>query len=328
MKVASFYLLKSNPILVMQKALVSTGRAEQISELFLNVFNKLNCPLDNQTLRLLPTDILRYKVKRKLLKKVALLVEQKFLEILASKKSFLTKKDSETIFRDLVAQSSELFLAEFYGTSFSFPPATFSNSLYFETAVKDSDVLISATFSVLLDPYAKTFKILFAPIYQSAPDFLIEYLLQNLVIEITNCVMSFLVEKISFISDIRQNWYKSTYLSVRNIERFKNEIIWQAYTNAYVERPKKLYNSEYTLFLITERGIQSQILYANRLPELLSLNNKFLWVVNYTEFQDFTVLKTKEIISTLSRGVNYFLTSILGNVIGLVWKGILEGVKK
>ena len=92
MEVASFSLLKGNPILVMQKVLVSTERAEQISELFLNVFNKLNCPLDNQTRRLLPTDILRYKVTRKLLKSVVLLVEQKFLEILASKKPFLTKK--------------------------------------------------------------------------------------------------------------------------------------------------------------------------------------------------------------------------------------------
>ena len=40
MEVASFSLLKGNPILVMQKVLVSTERAEQISELFLNVFNK------------------------------------------------------------------------------------------------------------------------------------------------------------------------------------------------------------------------------------------------------------------------------------------------
>ena len=65
-----------------------------------------------------------------------------------------------------------------------------------------------------------------------------------------------------------------------------------------------------------------------RALELLNLHEGSLIVVTYTELQDFLVSRAEEFIYLLGNGIRYSLTSVLGQTIGLIWKGIIEGLKR
>ena len=45
------------------------------------------------------------------------------------------------------------------------------------------------------------------------------------------------------------------------------------------------------------------------------------------ELRDFLVNRLNETIYFVSKGVRFTLTSIFGQVIGLIWRGIIEGLK-
>ena len=129
----------------------TTEPVNQISQVFLNTYKKINFPLENQTSQLLATDLLRSSTKRQLLKIVLIHVEQNFLAVLENKIPFQEKVQSQSIFTNIVIQSSESFLTKTYGLNFLLSPTSVENSLYFKTACEDSDILISATFSALLN---------------------------------------------------------------------------------------------------------------------------------------------------------------------------------
>lgn len=140
--------------------------------------------------------------------------------------------------------------------------------------------------------------------------------------------MRVIIHDFSLISDVRQKWYKSNFLSIRNLERFKNNLAWQDRKKAYIGRPKNLYNGEYGIWVIRVDSIYYRNIYANRVVELLKLQDVDLLVVNYIELQDFFLGRVDEAILVISKGTRYFLTSVVGQTIGLIWKGIIETLKK
>ena len=52
-------------------------------------------------------------------------------------------------------------------------------------------------------------------------------LLDNLIVEITNAVMFIIINEFSFIYEVRKNFYRSNFLSLRNVERFRNNLSWE-----------------------------------------------------------------------------------------------------
>ena len=61
---------------------------------------------------------------------------------------------------------------------------------------------------------------------------------------------------------------------------------------------------------------------------MLQLNNLGLTTITYIEFQDFVISRFDESLYLFGSGIRYTLTSIVGQVIGLVWRGVIEGLKK
>ena len=66
-----------------------------------------------------------------------------------------------------------------------------------------------------------------------------------------------------------------------------------------------------------ERGIRDKIYIA-----------VLLRTITFIEFRDFLTSRLDEIIYLITKGFRFTLTSIFGQVIGLVWRGIIEGLKK
>jgi hypothetical protein len=60
----------------------------------------------------------------------------------------------------------------------------------------------------------------------------------------------------------------------------------------------------------------------------LALTKLPLLTVTTIELRDFLISRLDETIYRLSNGLRFTLTSVLGKVIGLIWRGIIEGLKK
>ena len=309
--------------------LVDNTSIERAADLFFKIHGKLNFTLLNNSNFLLGTDLLRANIRRDLVQTVILTTEEKFLEVGQKYKNSPNYKiNSKQIFFDLVKNSTENFILKYYGSQLNLNPSVFENLDYIQTISADSEILVSVTFLSLFNKQSQIFQSTFVPIYSFATDQILERLLDNLIIEISNCSMRVIINEFSLILDVRQKWYKANFLSLRSLERFKNNLAWQDRLYLYINRPKSLYNSEYKIWIIRSGAVYSRTIYANRLNEILALNGRSLLIVNYFELQDFLASRLNEIIFFISKGTKYFLTSIVGQTIGLIWRGIIESLKK
>ena len=152
--------------------------------------------------------------------------------------------------------------------------------------------------------------------------------MDNLIVEITNAIMALIINEFSVIYDVRKKLYRSAFLSLRNVERFRNNLSWQIRIKRFVKRPADIYNSQQGIWVIRTTGIYFRTIYANRSAELLKLNQSSTLTLIGIETKDFFVSRVDEIIYVFGSTVRYTFTSIFGQVIGLIWRGIIEGLKK
>ena len=89
-----------------------------------------------------------------------------------------------------------------------------------------------------------------------------------------------------------------------------------------------MYNSQQGIWIIRTTGIYYRTIFANRSRELLKLNNFSIITLLSIEIRDFVVSRIDETIYLFGNTIRYTLTSVFGQVIGLVWRGIIEGLKK
>ena len=139
--------------------------------------------------------------------------------------------------------------------------------------------------------------------------------------------MTIILNEFALVSTIRQYLFKSNFLSFQQVEGFKNNIAWQAAIKKYIERPKNIYGSQYCLWVLRKEGIINQWIYSNQYPELLTLSESSLLIITYTELKDFLKIRFNEIIYKVGEGIRYSLTTLLGKSVGLIWRGILDGLK-
>ena len=170
--------------------------------------------------------------------------------------------------------------------------------------------------------------LLFYPVYNYASESLIEALIDNIVLEISNCVVYFGIIQFSSIFAFRQTLYRSKFLSLRNFERFKNNLNWQLIVKAHFQRTVNMYNNRCEIFILRTNGVYCRTIYANRSLELSSSTNIALLTLTFIELKDFVTSRLDEVIYLISKAVRFTLTSVFGQVIGLVWRGVIDGLKR
>ena len=105
-------------------------------------------------------------------------------------------------------------------------------------------------------------------------------------------------------------------------------MVWQLNVKNYLQRPSDLYNNQYRIYILRTSGIYDRIIYANRSKQLRSLKTIPLFTVTIIELRDFLISRVDEIIYRLSNVLRFTLTSLIGRVIGLILRGVIEGLKK
>jgi hypothetical protein len=301
----------------------------QIANLFTRVSYKLNFANKKNNQLLLSLDLLKDQTKIDLLFIVTKNVEKTYVTLFQQRNPItLMEKSGQAIFFNLLEETCEEFLMKQYGCKIQVSSKALQNSIYTENIIQDLDIIFKLPFYALLNSKSQKFRAVYSPIYTSASESFIEALIDNLVLEIGNCIAFFNIITFSSLYSYRQTFYRSKFLSLRNFERYKNNLVWQLNIKNYLQRPSDIYNNRSRIYILRTTGIYDRIIYANRSNQLTNLNKLPLLMVTVIELRDFLVSRLDEAIYRLSNGLRFTLTSVLGRVIGLIWRGIIEGLKK
>lgn len=300
-----------------------------ISRIFANILYKTNFISKKGNQQLLGIDLLKTEVQKDLLSISTLRVEETYMKLLyKSNPATFMKKEGKLILLNCIKKSCEDFLTKQYGYKVKVSLNILKKSLYTKMLLEDAELLFQVPFYVLENPNSPAFRLLFYPVYNYASESLIEALIDNIVLEISNCVVYFGIIQFSSIFAFRQTLYRSKFLSLRNFERFKNNLNWQLIVKAHFQRTVNMYNNRCEIFILRTNGVYCRTIYANRSLELSSSTNIALLTLTFIELKDFVTSRLDEIIYLTSKAVRFTLTSVFGQVIGLVWRGVIDGLKR
>ncbi|MGQ4646545.1 DUF3685 domain-containing protein [Lyngbya aestuarii] len=153
-----------------------------------------------------------------------------------------------------------------------------------------------------------------------------EILLQNLVIQVANAVIQPLLNNFADLEIIKQNFYDRRLISSREIARFRNNLSGKYRLSRFIDEPRSIFESRYELLVLSGTGIKKTSVYAPRRRELEQLQGIRLAVTLAYEARDATSPVLRTTVAWAGRGVVYFLTQVIGRAIGLVVRGIIQGI--
>jgi hypothetical protein len=154
----------------------------------------------------------------------------------------------------------------------------------------------------------------------------VEMLLQNLIVQVSNAIVQPLLNEFSDVETIKQDFYDRHLMSSREIARFRNNLTWRYRVNQLVLEPKAIFESRYDLFVLSDTGIKQTSIYASRRQELDGLRGIPLAVTLAYEMRDAIAPRLRAIVGWAGKGVVYVLTQVLGRAIGLVVRGVIQGI--
>jgi len=153
-----------------------------------------------------------------------------------------------------------------------------------------------------------------------------ESLLENLAIQVASGVIQPMLNNFADIEEIKQSFYDVKLISTREIEQFRNNLSWKYRWESYFVEPKAIFESRFWLFVLRDSGIQRISIYAPRNLELAQLSGWRLALTLVLEARDAIAPRFRAVILLLGAGVVYVLTQVIGRGIGLVGRGIIQGI--
>jgi DNA-binding NarL/FixJ family response regulator len=151
-------------------------------------------------------------------------------------------------------------------------------------------------------------------------------ILENLLIQIGNCIVQPLLNYLADIETIKKEFYDRQIISTREIEKFRNSLSWKYRLNNSVAEPQAIFESRYDLFVFAPRGLAKISVYAPRNQELAQLSGIPLGVTLVLEFRDAIAPRLQSLLALLGNGIVFILTQVVGRGIGLIGRGILQGI--
>jgi DNA-binding NarL/FixJ family response regulator len=151
-------------------------------------------------------------------------------------------------------------------------------------------------------------------------------ILENLLIQVANAVVQPLLNTLADVEAIKESFYDRQFISTREIERFRNDLSWKYRLRNYVSEAQAIFESRYELLVFTPRGIAKISIYAPRNQELAQLSGIPLLVTLALEFRDAIAPRLKSVLSFAGSGIVFVLTQVIGRGLGLIGRGILQGI--
>ena len=153
-----------------------------------------------------------------------------------------------------------------------------------------------------------------------------EQLLENLLIQVANGVVQPLLNRLADVETIKKSFYQQRLMSTRDIEKFRNDLAWRARLDRWVNEPKAIFESQYRLWRLTPIGIDQIHIYAPRRDELDQLSGLQWAVTMAMETRDALSPRVRAVFAFVGSGFVYVLTEVVGRGIGLVGRGVIQGI--
>ncbi|MGB7416874.1 MAG: DUF3685 domain-containing protein [Thermosynechococcaceae cyanobacterium] len=297
------------------------------------VFAKISTGLENQTRDPLEIDILNQPKKQELFTLILkrfedLLDELRFSDVspeqLAGKRSHL------------LTDLWQATITDFFGKYLTLPQSGNGEVEMVSALLQDQDLVCRE----ILDPVPQVMELLAHLLFQTpllvnnatcamgSPDAMrqAQALLENLVVQIANAVMQPLLNRFATNEVIKQRFYDRRLLSTRDIERFRNALSWKYRLRRLVFEPQNMFESQFPLIVLGETGLKKTAIYATRDAELRQLSGVPFIVTLALETRDAIAPPLQATFTVVGRGVVYVLTQVVGRGLGLIGRGILQGV--
>lgn len=311
---------------------LAVGSNDLATRVFESVFNQLQGLLDNTSGIPLETDILRDDKKRELF----YLILRKFEDALEQLRQAevppgqLAEK-SPLVLRDVW----ELGITDFFGRYYTLQvdnleqpvvPTLLAEAPVVQAAILDPLPLVPMLLGHLL--YNEPMGVNGSSYAADSPEALerSQELLEHLLIQLANAVVQPVLNNFADVDLLKKNLYQRRMMTSRDIARFRNDLSWRYRWDGLINEPKAIFESQYRLFGFTERGIQTQIIYASRRDELDRLSGLQRAVTLAVETRDAVAPRFRSAVSLVGSGLVYVLTDVIGRGLGLIGRGILRGV--
>jgi Protein of unknown function (DUF3685) len=154
----------------------------------------------------------------------------------------------------------------------------------------------------------------------------IQDLLANTIIQIANAIMQPFLNRFSDLEPVKHKFYHPDLLATRDITRFRNHLSWHYYLQEKYRQPIAIFESRHQLLVFRSNGIQHHSIYAPRRPELSQLNGIPWLVTILLEVRDAIAPPWQAVTTFLGNVLVYVLTEIIGRGLGLVGRGVLQGL--
>ena len=129
-----------------------------------------------------------------------------------------------------------------------------------------------------------------------------------------------------FVPELRRYLLRDALLATRELDRLRNRLNTQLRWADWVERPIQLYESQRTLFQLRSGRIEPLLLTEPRDKEL---NQRGWWqrqVALLLEARDALAPQVQSLVRRIGDLAVILLTQVLGRAIGLVGRGIAQGM--
>ena len=154
----------------------------------------------------------------------------------------------------------------------------------------------------------------------------LELLLSNWLVRSAELISAEVLASCASWPELRRYLLLPELLATRNLERLRNQLNAQLRWSSWVERPISLYESRRRLFCLSEGTIRCRELTEPRDAELRQLGWLQQMVTLALESRDALAPQVQGLLRGLGDLVVVLLTRVLGRAIGLVGRGIAQGM--
>lgn len=289
----------------------------EVAFLFTSTKKKLYHNLSNITSKYLYLDILDNKNKCIFFLTTLEEIEQLLLEIIDCNITYkdLTKMNYQLLC-NLMQKTTKKIFYKFNNTNKIVIKNI--NNYNKEILQFDHQLLLGNLLIYLLFGSKKINSYLFEFNNKYTPKAYISILLENCIIQISNLLIKFLFDEMKSLPELlvllnQFNVCDQNYISIRTLISIKNNIIWQDLINKYINIPKVIYNSRYSVWLISSNGLINKYIYTSRLADIKKLNKSQLLFLLIIEIQDLFIPKIEQIIIVLGKIILYIFINIIIN---------------
>ena len=151
-------------------------------------------------------------------------------------------------------------------------------------------------------------------------------LLHNLTLQIANGIMQLVLNNFADLEIFKYKLYLNNYRSSRAIAHSRNEVSWGYRSEKYWLIPKNIFESSYQILTLSQGKIINLSIYAPRTEELSQLQGLPWLATIILELRDAIAPRLQSILGFLGTSLVFTLTQIIGKGIGLIGKGIIQGL--